>query len=104
MAAPPLAETPPLKPHQPVELDVEVWPTSIVIPAGYRFALNVRGKDYEYDGSYVTLPFAPTRKFYGVGPFTHTDPARREERPRPRRNRLRGPRPAHGRRGSGAHP
>lgn len=63
----------PLEPGRPVELDVEIWPTSIVIPAGYRFGLNVRGKDYEYDGNYVTLPFAPTRKFYGVGPFTHTD-------------------------------
>jgi uncharacterized protein len=67
----------PLEPGTPVELDVEVWPTSIVIPAGYRFGLNVRGKDYEYDGTYVTLPFAPTRKFYGVNPFTHTDPTDR---------------------------
>jgi len=64
-------EKEPLTPNVPVELDVEVWPTSIVIPAGYRFALNVRGKDYEYDGSFVTLPFSPA-KFYGVGPFTHT--------------------------------
>jgi uncharacterized protein len=63
----------PLRPGEPVELDVEVWPTSIVIPAGWRFALNVRGKDYEYDGDFVTLPFSPA-KFYGVGPFTHTDP------------------------------
>lgn len=70
-------ELQPLKPNQPVELDVEIWPTSIVIPAGYRFALNVRGKDYEYDGTYVTLPFAPTRKFYGVNPFTHADPTDR---------------------------
>ena len=67
----------PLEPGVPVELDVEVWPTSIVIPPGYRFALNVRGKDYEYDGTYVTLPFAPTRKFYGVNPFTHADPTDR---------------------------
>ena len=66
-------EKQPLVPGQPVELDVEVWPTSIVIPAGYRFALNVRGKDYEVDGEFVTLPFSPAR-FYGVGPFTHTHP------------------------------
>ena len=66
-------ELQPLQSHQPVELDVEVWPTSIVIPAGYRFALNVRGRDYEYDGNFVTLPFSPA-KFYGVGPFTHNNP------------------------------
>jgi uncharacterized protein len=66
-------ELQPLQSHRPVELDVEVWPTSIVIPAGYRFALNVRGRDYEYDGNFVTLPFSPA-KFYGVGPFTHNNP------------------------------
>jgi predicted acyl esterase len=65
-------ELQPLQPGTPVELDVEIWPTSIVIPAGYSFALNVRGKDYEYDGDFVTLPFSPAR-FYGVGPFTHTN-------------------------------
>src|SRR5262249_48206882 len=41
----------PLKPGEPVELDIEVWPTCIVVPAGYRIALTVRGKDYEYDGT-----------------------------------------------------
>ncbi len=63
-------EKQPLTPNDPVELDVEVWPTSIVIPAGYRFALNVRGRDYEYDGTAVMLPHSPDR-FLGVGPFTH---------------------------------
>jgi hypothetical protein len=33
-----------------VGLDVEIWPTSIVVPTGYRIALTVRGKDYEYAG------------------------------------------------------
>ena len=62
----------PLQPNTAVTLDIEIWPTSIVIPAGYRFGLNVRGKDYAYDGTFVTLPFSPA-KFYGVGPFTHTN-------------------------------
>jgi hypothetical protein len=39
----------PLTPGEPVELDVEIWPTSIVVPPGYRLALTVRGKDYEVD-------------------------------------------------------
>jgi predicted acyl esterase len=38
----------PLKPHEVVQLDIEIWPTSIVVPAGHRVALTVRGKDYEW--------------------------------------------------------
>ena len=40
----------PLKPGEPVELDVEIWPTCIVVPAGYRIGLQVRGKDYVHKG------------------------------------------------------
>src|SRR5882757_7431040 len=63
----------PLTPGEPVALDIEVWPTCIVVPEGYRVGLTVRGKDYEYDGTDIALPHAhyPMR---GVGPFTHTDP------------------------------
>jgi len=35
-----------LKPGERVELDVEIWPTSIVIPVGYRLAVSIRGRDY----------------------------------------------------------
>ena len=41
-------EIQPLKPGSPVELDIELWPTSVVVPAGYRIAFSVRGKDYEF--------------------------------------------------------
>ena len=41
-------EMQPLTPGEVYELDVEIWPTSIVVPAGYRLALTVRGRDYEY--------------------------------------------------------
>jgi predicted acyl esterase len=67
----------PLTPGVPVELDIEIWPTSIVVPKGYRLALTVRGKDYEYDGTDAALPHAPY-PMKGVGPFTHTHP---EDRP-----------------------
>lgn len=65
-------EKQPLKPDQMVELDVEIIPTSIVVPAGYRLALTLRGKDYEYPGppgvlSNMKYPMT------GCGPFTHTD-------------------------------
>ncbi|HWI15470.1 MAG TPA: CocE/NonD family hydrolase C-terminal non-catalytic domain-containing protein, partial [Burkholderiales bacterium] len=63
----------PLTPGEPVELDVEVWPTSIVVPVGYRVGFTVRGKDYEYDGTDAGVAHAPY-PMKGVGPFTHTDP------------------------------
>lgn len=39
-----------LKPGKVYELEVEIWPTCIVVPAGYRIALGVRGRDYVYPG------------------------------------------------------
>jgi predicted acyl esterase len=69
-------EREPLKPGQPVELDIEIWPTCIVVPAGYRLALTIRGKDYEYPGAAATLSNMknPMR---GCGPFVHDDPSDR---------------------------
>ncbi|MDP2238571.1 MAG: CocE/NonD family hydrolase [Burkholderiales bacterium] len=62
----------PLTPGQVYELDVEIWPTCIVVPKGYRIALTVRGKDYEYEGEAATLSNMknPMR---GCGPFMHDD-------------------------------
>jgi predicted acyl esterase len=62
-----------LEPGKPVELDIEIWPTCIVVPPGYRIGLTVRGRDYEYDGSDAGIANAPY-PMKGVGPFTHTDP------------------------------
>ena len=67
----------PLKPGEPVELDIEIWPTSIVVPQGYRLALTVRGRDYEVDGRDIALPNAPY-PMKGVGPFLHID---KDDRP-----------------------
>jgi len=63
----------PLIPGLPVDLDIEIWPTSIVVPPGYCVALTVRGKDYDYDGTDAGLADAPY-PMKGVGPFTHADP------------------------------
>ncbi len=63
----------PLTPGVAVDLDIEIWPTSIVVPPGYRIGLTVRGKDYEYDGTDARVAHAPY-PMKGVGPFTHTDP------------------------------
>src|SRR5262249_32135724 len=66
----------PLKPGEPVELDVEIWPTCIVLPPGYPAGLPVRGTDYGYAGGDAPLPPAayPRR---GVAPSTPTDPRAR---------------------------
>ena len=67
-------EIQPLTPGEPVELDVEIWPTSIVVPAGYRIALSVRGKDYEYSGGSGGRLSNFKNELTGCGPFLHDDP------------------------------
>lgn len=67
-------EKQPLKKGQAVELDIEIWPTSIVAPAGYRIALSVRGKDYEYGGGSGGKLSNFKNELKGCGPFLHDDP------------------------------
>jgi len=64
----------PLKKGQKVELDIEIWPTSIVVPAGYRIGLSVRGKDYEYGGASGGRLSNFKNELKGCGPFLHDDP------------------------------
>ncbi|MFC3244955.1 CocE/NonD family hydrolase C-terminal non-catalytic domain-containing protein [Gordonia humi] len=64
----------PLEPGVPVTLDIEIWPTSIVIPSGYRLDLVVLGRDYKNSEIEIADAMYTTQ---GVGPFTHTDPADR---------------------------
>ena len=69
-------EKQPLKRGEVVELDIEIWPTCIVVPAGCRIALTIRGKDYEHQGEAASLSNMknPMR---GCGPFVHDDPTDR---------------------------
>jgi predicted acyl esterase len=57
------------------ELDVEIWPTCIVVPAGYRIALTLLGKDFErplgQDAGSLGTVLNPMR---GSGPFLHNNP------------------------------
>jgi predicted acyl esterase len=70
-------EIQPLTPGAPVEVDVELWPTSIVVPASYRIALSVRGKDYEFaKQTGIKLPHF-RNELLGCGPFLHNDPRER---------------------------
>ena len=64
----------PLKPGEVVELDIEIWPTSIVVPAGYRIALTIRGKDYVYAGPSGGRLSNFKNELTGCGPFLHDDP------------------------------
>ena len=63
-----------LVPGQVYELDVEIWPTCIVVPPGHRIALTVRGKDYMYPGGTGGRLSNMKMEFTGCGPFMHNDP------------------------------
>ncbi len=67
-------EVQPLVPGRVYELDVEVWPTCLVVPAGHRLGLSVRGRDYEYPGGPAAGLGTLGAVFTGVGPFRHDDP------------------------------
>jgi uncharacterized protein len=63
-----------LTPGEVYEVDVEVWPTCVVVPKGYRLALSIRGKDYMYPGEPVVTHQGA---FTGVAAFRHDEPADR---------------------------
>ena len=64
----------PLKKGEVVELDIEIWPTSIVVPAGCRIGLTIRGKDYVYGGPSGGKLSNFKNELTGCGPFLHDDP------------------------------
>ena len=51
------------------EVDIEIWPTSIVYPKGYTMALTIGGKDFERAGA--------TGMMKGSGIFMHDSAADR---------------------------
>jgi predicted acyl esterase len=64
----------PLSEGEVVELDIEIWPTSIVVPPGHRIALTIRGKDYVYGGASGGKLSNFKNELTGCGPFLHDDP------------------------------
>jgi len=93
-------EKQPLKPGEMVELDIEIWPTCIVVPRGHRVALTICAND----------PRARLRaRRCGGDPLEHEEPdawlravhTRRPHRPAARRIRWPG-HAAHGARPAGA--
>ena len=80
-----------MTPNEIYEVRVEIWPTSLVIPAGYTLELLIEGKDFardemEQDPTYTQLvermsAFAGgadwSDLFRGCGLFLHNDPTDR---------------------------
>jgi hypothetical protein len=65
-------ECQPLTPGEVYQVEVEIWPTSIVIPPGYRLALTIQGSDFEREQESGQLQ--ALGRFRGSGPFVHKDP------------------------------
>jgi predicted acyl esterase len=65
----------PLAPGEIYELDVEIWPTCIVAPAGHRLGLSVLGRDYDHgqEGLMSHLGY----ELRGCGLNVHDDPETR---------------------------
>jgi predicted acyl esterase len=72
-------ERQPLTPDEKVELDIEIWPTSIIVPAGFRIGVTVRGKDYEYPHASGERLSNFKNELRGCGPFLHDDPRDRPQ-------------------------
>ena len=66
----------PLAPGVPVALDIEIWPTSVVIPAGYQLGVVVGGRDFEFRGD-GPWPTAFGVSMRGNGIFVHSEAADR---------------------------
>ena len=62
-------ELQPVNPSECYEVDIEIWPTSVVVPAGYRLALTIGGIDFARPDAQGLMK--------GSGIFLHDDPADR---------------------------
>jgi hypothetical protein len=66
-------ELQPLTPGEPVDLAVEIVPTSLVIPAGYSIALTIQGHDYEFAEHTGAFLSNFKNELLGCGPFLHDE-------------------------------
>lgn len=66
-----------LTPGEVYEAEVEVWPTSIVVPSGYRLGLTVQGKDYDHGLPNPEEHYG--RAQTGSGPYWHEHPGDRDK-------------------------
>jgi uncharacterized protein len=66
-------EIQPLSPGEPVALDIEIWPTSIVFEPGSRLVLEIAGQDYEKGGPLGHGAADPNAKPVPFIHFLHND-------------------------------
>jgi hypothetical protein len=59
------------------EADAEIWPFSIVAPAGYQIGLSIRGQDYTH-GLPGKQQRAYGRELLGSGAYWHELPGERD--------------------------
>ena len=69
----------PLTPGEVYEVDIEIWPTSVIIPAGYTLALTVQGIDFDHGLPDDDNDLGWLTGMRGVGPFFHADPQDRPD-------------------------
>jgi uncharacterized protein len=64
-----------LEPGKIYPVDVEIWPTSMVFPKGYRMVLRIEGRDFERPQTTAASTIGRSAMVVrGSGPFLHTDP------------------------------
>lgn len=63
----------PVRPGEVYAVEVEIWPTSLVLPAGYSFGLSVQGSDYENPLLPPIVMSNFKNEMKGAGPFLHND-------------------------------
>lgn len=67
-------EAEPLAAGAVYEVDVEILPTSLVLPAGYTLQLDIQGHDYAYPPALEKAAHSPLGLMMtGSGPFLHND-------------------------------
>ena len=70
-------ELEPLEPGDIYSLEIEIWPTSVLLPQGFRLALTIQGRDYEFPGATPSRLSNFKNDLRGSGPFLHDDPSDR---------------------------
>jgi hypothetical protein len=68
-------EMEPLTPGAIYELDVEIWPTCVVAPAGYQLVLSILGHDFDHGQEAAPSHIGPEMR--GSAFFLHDDPRTR---------------------------
>ena len=62
-----------LTPGSLYPVEVEIWPTNVVLPKGYRLTLVVEGRDFARRGSVGYKGQFATTVYRGSGPYLHTE-------------------------------